>query len=105
MPLDVDVQGLGVTEVGRPPHLVDQGVAARRAGSSDACSDSSRLELLGPQLHRVAVDPYLVGIDVDLDRAAPEHLVGVGERPGSGDPPQLGADLATSSRIENGLVM
>src|SRR5947209_248864 len=72
-PLDVDVEGLRVTEVVGSPHLGDQEITGQQ---SPLPPDEQRQqpELLGCEPHLLAPHPHLVALHVELHRAAAQHL-------------------------------
>src|SRR5690554_5252857 len=90
-PLDVYIEGLGVAEVRRAPNLGDESVSLGQT----ILSPHQRLEeveLLRGQVHRLAVHPNHMGLDVHLHSTAPQHLVGLGELTGAGEPAELRPD-------------
>ena len=72
--LDVHVEGLGVAEIVRAPHPVDQDVAGEEAPRV-LHQEREQLELLAAEMDLVAADEDQVAIGVDLDAAGLEHVL------------------------------
>ena len=67
-PFDVDVQGLGVANIGLAPHPIDQRMSGQHPPGVDH-EVVQEFELLEGKLHLLASHEHLVTIDVDRDVA------------------------------------
>src|SRR6266446_1914653 len=97
---DVDVDGPGLHEAIPPPHRVQQLLAAEDAPGR-AGQDREQLELLGGEVHRVALHADLEAVAVDLELADlhVRLLLGVAGTGAAGDRADAGEQLARRERL------